>query len=326
MSADDTMIRSLDYDALCRRFDCFIAPGENDGELETGIDRLTQIHPPYNPAGLDAINNGMLESASDRKKLKNVWKDAVVENTRPVAEVIVPKRAKLPVFTAKNVFLILLAIAAMIFGVLYTPVSVVLLFYTFTDPDMFFMTVLMALIVISCILFGVYTILYMLPWFINHLTPRMSVRSLCNALLRALKEQGEINKKARFIIETTFDRRGFRIYLDDCTAREQTVFQKSVCEMFSPIHAPDFIMIRAGMFHSLRWKWSFTCPSVIGRSDVFVKIFEKHLRLSLGLMKFQFTHRDPGRKYLIIARNKSYINYRNIHVEKRLHVLKRDRF
>jgi hypothetical protein len=96
--------------------------------------------------------------------------------------------------------------------------------------------------------------------------------------------------------------------------------------MFSPIDSPSFIMVRAGMIRSLRWKWSFACPEVIGQNDVSVKIFERHLRRSMGLMKFQFTLRDPGRKYLIIARNKSYLNYRDIRVEKRLHVLKHDRF
>ena len=326
MVGDSTVIRSLDYDALCRRFDCFIAPGETDDELETGIDRLTRITPPYTGEGLEAINNGMLESAADRKKLKNVWKDALAENTRPVAEAIVPKRAKVPVFTIKNILLVLTAIAVLAFCATYVPVTIILLFYTFKDPDIFFMSVLLGVVVVLGILWSVYAILYVLPWFISHLVPKLSIRSLCNALLRALKEQGEINKKAHFIMEPTFDKSGYRIYLDDCNAREQTLFQKSVSEMFSPIHNPDFIIVRAGMFHNLRWKWSFACPEVIGHSDVYVKIFEKHLRLCMGLMKFQYTHRDPGRKYLIIARNKSYINYRDIRVEKRLHVLKHDRF
>jgi hypothetical protein len=166
----------------------------------------------------------------------------------------------------------------------------------------------------------------MLPWFINHISPNLSIRSLCAALLRALKEKGEISKKARFIMEQTHNKQGFRIYLDDCTTREQTLFQNAVAELFSPIRDPRYILVRAGMFHNLRWSWSYACPEIIAQSDLSVKIFEKHIRMSMGLMKFQFTHRDPGRKYLIIARNKSYINYRNIHVEKRLHVLKRDRF
>jgi hypothetical protein len=268
----------------------------------------------------------MLESAADRAGLKSVWKDAMAENSRPVAEVIVPKRGKVPVFTPRNLLLMASAIATLVFFAVYVYVAVVLLFITFATADIFFYSVMLALMVVIAFLWGAYTILYMLPWFLNHMSARLSIRSLCMALLRSLKEQGEIGKKAHFVMELTFDKQGFRIYLDDCTAREQTLFQNAVCEMFSPIRTPKYVMVRAGMIHSLRWTWSFACPEAVSQSDLWVKIFEKHIRMSMGLMKFQFTHRDPGRKYLIIARNKSYLNYRDLRVEKRLHVLKRDRF
>ena len=326
MSNEKTTILSLDYEALCRRFDCFIAPGEQDGELESGIDRLSLIKPPYDKEGLDAINNGMLESSADRSAMKSIWKDAMAENTRPVAEVIVPKRAKVPVFTVGNLLLMLTAFMTLSFFAVYAVVAAALLFITFSTSDIFFYAVMLAVMVLLAFAWGAYVILHMLPWFINHLTARLSIRSLCQALLRTLKEQGEVSKKAHFVMEPTFNKRGFRIYLDDCTAREQTLFQHAVAEMFSPIRNPRYIMVRGGLFHRLRWKWSLACPEIVTQNDVWVKIFEKHVRRSMGVMKFQFTHRDPGRKYLIIARNKSYISHRDIRVEKRLHILKRDRF
>jgi hypothetical protein len=45
----------------------------------------------------------------------------------------------------------------------------------------------------------------------------------------------------------------------------------------------------------------------------------------MGSMKFQYTRRDPGRKYLIFARNKSYLNVRDTLCEKRIHLLKNER-
>lgn len=326
LSNEGDTIRSVDYEALCRRFSCFIAPNETDGELETGIDRLTQIRGTYDAEGFKAINEAIVASAADRKKLKSTWKDAMAENTRPVAEVIVPKAAKVPVFALSNLALILVAIAAGVFVGAYAYVSVALLVITFARADLFFYAVMLVVLVVLALLLAVFIVLYLLPWFINHLLPMASINSLCRALLRALKEQGEINKRARFIIEPTANKSGYRIYLDDSTAREQTVYQEAVAEMLSPIHKPNYIMVRSGMIHSLRWLWSYACPEIISHSDVAVKIFEKHLRMSMGLMKFQFTQRDPGRKYLIIARNKSYINLRDVKIEKRLHVLKHDRF
>jgi hypothetical protein len=326
LSAESATVRSLDYDALQRRFDCFIAPNETDGELENGLDRLSLLREGSGTQDISAINDRMMKSSADRSKLKGIWKEAMAENTRPVAEVIVPKRAKVPVFTPRNLLLMLVATVALAFASFYAYICVALLILTFATADIFFYAVMLTVLVILALLWGVYTVLYMLPWFLHHLFPRGSIHSLCAALLRTLKEQGEISKKARFVMEITSDKRHYRIYLDKCTAREQTVYQQSVSDMLSPIDTPAFIMVRAGMIHSLRWKWSFACPEVIGQNDVSVKIFERHLRRSMGLMKFQFTLRDPGRKYLIIARNKSYLNYRDIRVEKRLHVLKHDRF
>jgi hypothetical protein len=45
----------------------------------------------------------------------------------------------------------------------------------------------------------------------------------------------------------------------------------------------------------------------------------------MGSMKFQYTRRDPGRKHLIIARNKGYLNLRSTVCEKRIHLLKTER-
>ena len=95
--------------------------------------------------------------------------------------------------------------------------------------------------------------------------------------------------------------------------------------MYTPIDTPRYIMVRAGWFNRLLWKWSFTCPSIIGKTDISVKVFAKHMRMSMGPMKFQYTRRELGRMYLMLAQNYSYVNVRGLSCEKRLHLLKRDR-
>lgn len=326
LASEATGIQSLDFEALRRRFNCFIAPNDTDGELLSGIERLSAIKAPFNAAGLQEINNSMVTAAADRAKTARVWQEAMVENTRPVAEIIVPKKAKVPFFNLTNLlYLVLIAVSVWIFSTFINP-SLLLLVLTFAEARLFSYAVILFLSIVLLLLWAVFMFLYLLPWIINHLFARLSVRSLCTALLKTLKEQGEIGSKARLIMENTADKKSYRIYLDDCTAREQSSYQNAVSDMLSPIKNPRYIMVRSGPFHSLRWPWSFACPEVIGESDIAVKIFEKHLRLSMGIMKFQFTHRDPGRKYLIVARNKSYINYRDIKIEKRFHVLKHDRY
>jgi hypothetical protein len=168
-------------------------------------------------------------------------------------------------------------------------------------------------------------ILYFLPLPISHITASLSIRSLCRNLLKALKDIGEVNKDAVMVMENLPDKKGYRLYLDNCSHDEQITFQKAVAEMLSPLHSARYILVRGGWFRRLLWKWSFTCPTVIARNDVSVKVFEKYIRRSMGSMKFQYTRRDPGRKYLIFARNKSYLNVRDTLCEKRIHLLKNER-
>jgi len=181
------------------------------------------------------------------------------------------------------------------------------------------------MLLIAALIWGIVFVVYMLPLLINHLFVTVSIRSLCRVLLRTLKDLKFVGRDAELVMENLSDRTGMRIYLDNCSHAEQVDFQKAVAEMLSPIQNPRYIFVRGGWFRRLLWRWSFACPSVISKNDVWVKVFEKYLRRSMGSMKFQYTRRDPGRKYLIFARNRSYLNMLNRPCEKRIHLLKHER-
>ena len=54
---DFNYIQSYDYETLARRFDCFVGPNYETGEIESGIDRLTIVHPPYDK---NSVENTMI--------------------------------------------------------------------------------------------------------------------------------------------------------------------------------------------------------------------------------------------------------------------------
>lgn len=58
---DNDTINSYDFEILRRRFESFMGPRYDNGEIESGIDRLTIIKPPYNKSGIE-------------KKTKKCWK------------------------------------------------------------------------------------------------------------------------------------------------------------------------------------------------------------------------------------------------------------
>lgn len=326
LAENDADIQSVDYHAMIYRFECYMGPCESTGELENGMARLEVIKPPYDAAGLKGINGTMLEKAEKRDKLSGIWRDAMMENTRPISEVRVSDDCKVPVLTPANLILLVLAVAGILLGLYFLPTMLMFTYLAFVaTPDILWIVIILLIINIFALIWGIVFVLYMLPLLINHLFVTVSVRSLCRVLLKTMKDLKMIRRDADLVMENLSDRTGMRIYLDNCSHAEQVDFQKAVAEMLSPIENPRYIMVRAGWFGRLLWKWSFACPSVIARNDISVKLFAKHLRMSMGIMKFQYTRRDPGRKYLIFARNHAYLNELEAKCEKRLHVLKHDR-
>lgn len=319
-----------DYRHLRRRFECYIGPNVKTGELENGIDRLGIKDLPHS-GSMDNVNSATLQKSNDRAQLTAVWMTAMEDSTKPISEVRVPKTAKVPVFTAKNILLALATLVGLIGGIYSISFLIkALIIYIFFNNGLVVsaavvVVLLMLFMAIAITVISLLYILYFLPLPISHITASLSIRSLCRNLLKALKDIGEVNKDAVMVMENLPDKKGYRLYLDNCSHDEQITFQKAVAEMLSPLHSARYILVRGGWFRRLLWKWSFTCPTVIARNDVSVKVFEKYIRRSMGSMKFQYTRRDPGRKYLIFARNKSYLNVRGTLCEKRIHLLKNER-
>ena len=321
---------ATDFRNLLRRFECYMGPNAETGELENGIERLGMKTIAHHDS-VEGINAAMLERAAARDTLPSVWMHAMLDTTKPISEVRVPKTAKVPVFTPKNVLLVLGSLLGVFGGfsaaTFFIKALIVYLFFNngavvtaAVTAVIIMLATTLAIIAVSFIF-----IIYFLPLPISHLTASSSVRSLCRNLLKTLKDVGAVNKEAVMVMETLPDKSGYRLYIDNCHHDEQIIFQKSVAEMLSPIHSARYIAVRGGWFGQLLWRWSFTCPTVIAKNDVYVKVFEKHLRRSMGSMKFQYTRRDPGRKHLIFARNKAYLNTRGKSCEKRIHLLKNER-
>ena len=70
MAKDDDTLVSYDYEVLQRRFDAFMGPNYTTGAVESGIQRITAIQPPFHKAGIDRINQTMLQRAADRQTLR----------------------------------------------------------------------------------------------------------------------------------------------------------------------------------------------------------------------------------------------------------------
>ena len=100
-------LHSYDYDILKRRFDSFMGPNYTMGTIESGIERITLIKPPYDKNGIERINEETLKLSADRGEVKNKWRGEVVDGRFAVCvETEIPKEARIPVFTFWNFALI----------------------------------------------------------------------------------------------------------------------------------------------------------------------------------------------------------------------------
>ena len=317
-----------EYRSMSHRFECYMGPDEKTGDLENGINRL-RIGELSSEDRLNEINNDMLRRSSSRTALRDLWKTVTREDTSPIAEVRVPAAAKVPVFTPFNTVFLLLAIAIVSSAVLLFAFFFYTILYYIIKGSMILPLVMVALVSLEVLLalgciWGIVFLIYMAPLVVSHAIPSRSIRTLCRALFKTLKVIGEISDEAVLVMQPLRETKGYSLYLADCSRDEQMLFQKAVAEMLSAVRTPRYLMVRAGWFRRLLWRWSFACPMVIAKNDISVKTFEKYIRRSMGRMKFQYTRRDPGRKYLIFSHNHSYLNTLGVTSERRLHLFKHD--
>ena len=100
---DYSELHSCDYDVLKRRFDSFMGPNYTTGAIESGIQRITAIKPPYDENGINQINDEMLKLSSKRGEVKSKWNGEVSGGSFFVGvETEFPKEARVPVFTFWN--------------------------------------------------------------------------------------------------------------------------------------------------------------------------------------------------------------------------------
>lgn len=70
---------SADFATLRRRFDSFVGVNYEADRIESGLDRLSYIRPPYGNRELDRINERMTALSGDRAGLKEKW-ERILEN------------------------------------------------------------------------------------------------------------------------------------------------------------------------------------------------------------------------------------------------------
>lgn len=295
-----SQIESSDFETLKRRFDCFLAPAYERNMIESGVDRIDILKPPFNEKGYADINTKTLALAADRAKTAKSWQTALCGQLHPEIHNVdqVPNNVQPTGFLIRNgIYELILSICGI--ASIKAITSTVQI-----NANPLSKLLILAILVVFSVIF-----LKLLFKILRFATPKKSVESLARCVLSTLKKMGEIDNAAlRVRVEKAPESLDVICTLvGDSCAREKEVFCEALKEMLSPIDNPRYILIKKGFFGNRR-SVSFACPSIIGAKKENVQLLASELRRRAGKFELFYTRNEIGRKELLKCRKFSYIN------------------
>lgn len=136
-------------------------------------------------------------------------------------------------------------------------------------------------------------------------TPERIMKRVSQAVVNALGEVGELEEAQNCKAEVA-SAQGILIgtWLKGGSMRDKTTFACCMEEIWGIIDNPRYLFMRdkrgTGEYYSV--------PEVFGRQKERAAVFEKHIRKALGKYRVVYTRTAEGRKTLLRARTRSFVN------------------
>lgn len=305
--ADYSKITSYDYEVLQRRFDCFVGPNYETGEIESGIERLTTILPPYNESGFDRINYLMLAQAAKRDDTNSKWNTSLKKNFKVTEEISIPREVVIPPFAYLNISgLILYSLidSAALAGFAVS-LSSLISSIRLAESKGLFVPLLVMIVMIICIIIVSFFLGKLIRLAVTHSSPKKNMTFIAKALLNTLQYCNLISDRA--MLNVLGDEVLIGISLKEANRFEQNLFNEAINEMFSPIDNPRYLLILEKKGH-LKYEQSYSCPSILGKKKAMVDLFATNLIGKVGTFKVVYTRSDEGRNLILKCRKRSILN------------------
>ncbi len=291
-------IKGDDFETMKRRFACFQAPAYSSDVIESGTDRIDILKAPFNEQGLENINRQMLSLASERSVTATRWTGAVKGNAHPEVEDVseIPAEVQPSKAVHKNkIYAVILAILIVL--------SIVII----ATSGAFGGIIGFIIALISSVFLVKSASVVM-----KNSSPEKTVTNIGNAILRTLKEIGEIESRGASVsTEKSQKKNTVNCSLKKATAREKNVFAKAMGELLSPIDDPRYLLIGTkgiSKITSRNYVQSYACPSIIAVNKETAEVLARNLKKTGGKFELVFTRSEQGRKELFKCRKYSYIN------------------
>ncbi|MDE6656836.1 MAG: hypothetical protein K2J85_07580, partial [Anaeroplasmataceae bacterium] len=260
LQEDKNQIESYDYKTLSRRFDCFLGPNYETQEIESGINRISIIKPPFTKNQIEKINEQMLSRSNQREEMSKSWKEVLEYSAKTITESQIPKVCRVPAFTYFN----FLALAAACFIESLCIQFMIQIIKISLNQELKILSVILLLLVCVLVAYGTEKIIRFLC---KHISPKKSIEGLSNAVLKTFKELDLIHSGAHLKVSSDELDLGIHIHLANSTIHEQNIFNQAIEEMLSPIDNPKYIIIKENPWRKMNYRYSFACPSGIIKKE-----------------------------------------------------------
>jgi superfamily II DNA or RNA helicase len=307
-----------DFRTLKRRFECFFGPAYSRHEIASGIERIDIIKPPYDAAGIAAINAEMLRRAADRPKMAQDWTTCLELNGSPeVNNVSAVRKDAIPKpFLFRNLrrFILFTAVFTALFNIFFEVLKNGIMFQNLSPTFAIVLVVMLALLFV-CLYAGMEVL--------RSLNPKKTVEAFARGVKDTLFELGKITSNG-ILVKVSSDELGVYINcsLENATIREQSVFTQAMSELLGAIDNPRYLLIRRkSAKRNKQWDYreSYACPSVISSAKI-AEVFKKHLKKRGLPYHTVYTRNAEGFRILNACRNKSLITKNSKQVRRYLRV------
>lgn len=289
-----------DYETLVRRFDAFLGVSWKDDVIESGIERLA-IPEFDTKEKMEEVNEMMLLRASDRERLKERWQRSL----RHIREGMEVQQVEdVPAEAAKTGYLFVNAVWMEILSI---TVAVLMAFGRMLVQgyvgNRSVLTVTLGLVMLAA---GAMAARYGVR-LVRFSKPERRMKWISQAVVGALAEIGELEDPQHCMARAeTAD--GFFIgtWLKGGTMRDKTTFAACMEEIWGIIDNPRYLLVREKRVG--RNEEFYSVPEIFGNKKERALVFEKHMRKVLGRYRVVYTRTPEGRKLLLRARTRSFVN------------------
>lgn len=304
LEMEQDTLDSCDYELVKQRFDTFMAPHYDTGEIQSGIDRVTLIRPPFDATSISYINAEMRVLSWDRSNVSEMWKKQLeggnfrvvaqtgcsIENDKLFYDYLMERATNLV-----HKFWIL---------VLYL---VVLFIFCFFGVGRLFMEeglrishfLIFLLIMVICSPFlgslmeygekkHLLSIQKTKKRQFRHGSVEVIVEVLAQTVQKTLKECGIIVSGDSVVVEQDKRRKGkLRVQLINATLHDQEIFNRAIREMMGPIEKeyPEYLLAPRDAGLKVKAQYLLACPTIITKNDEYIKIFKEQLAKKFDLLE-----------------------------------------